>query len=189
MLAEWMEGSYSSQAQSQADPEYFDIRLQMSRIWTDRTDGPWLYVEQARADLLAKPYRQRVYRISKVDPLTYRSDVYTLPQPVARFVGAWNGEGEPHAAVARLTPADIKLLEGCGVVLRWVESQRQFAGGTEGTGCASTREGAKYTTSEIIFQEGLLTSWDRGFGADDQQVWGAVKGGYQFVKEPRADTR
>lgn len=183
MLADWMQGSYSSQAQSQGDPEYFDIRLHMKRIWTDRKDGPWLYVEQARSDFLDKPYRQRVYHITRIDDKTYRSDVYTLPDPVARFTGAWKGEGEPAAVIAGLKPEDLKLLDGCGVVLHWNADKHEFAGGTEGTGCASTREGAKYTTSEIVFQEGLLTSWDRGFGADGKQVWGAVKGGYRFVKE------
>lgn len=183
MLADWMQGSYSSQAQSQSDPEYFDIRLRMQRIWPMRTDGPWLYVEQARADVLSKPYRQRVYHITQVDAKTYRSDVFMLPEPVARFTGAWRPEGEAAAAIAAVKPEDLKLLDGCGVVLHWKPDQREFEGGTDGAGCASTREGAKYTTSQIIFREGLLTSWDRGFDANGQQVWGAVKGGYQFVKQ------
>ncbi|WP_188926788.1 CpcT/CpeT family chromophore lyase [Shewanella algicola] len=27
-----------------------------------------------------------------------------------------------------------------------------------------------------------IVSWDRGFDSNDQQVWGAVKGGYEFIK-------
>ena len=60
-LATWMEGSFSSTRQSENDPEsYHDIRLFMSRIWPSRTDAAWLYVEQASADNLAQPYRQRI---------------------------------------------------------------------------------------------------------------------------------
>ena len=63
-LVEWMTGSFSSEAQAAADPDYFDIRLQMVPIWPDRADGAWLYVEQAAASSLDQPYRQRVYRLS-----------------------------------------------------------------------------------------------------------------------------
>ena len=63
-LVEWMTGSFSSQAQAQADERYYDIRLEMVPIWTDRDDGRWLYVEQAAASALERPYRQRIYRVA-----------------------------------------------------------------------------------------------------------------------------
>lgn len=184
LLASWMEGEFSSAAQSQADPEYFDIRLAMKRVWADRPDGPWLYIEQARADLLDKPYRQRVYRLSRAADGSFRSDVYTLPEPLVRFVGCGRDADRAGAAFADVRPEQLRLLDGCGVVLRWNAAERCFAGGTEGTGCRSTRDGAAYTTSEIILTPGLLVSWDRGFDAAGEQVWGARKGGYRFVKEP-----
>lgn len=40
-----MVGSYSSEAQSLADKEFRDVRLHMTRIWPERKDGCWLYVE------------------------------------------------------------------------------------------------------------------------------------------------
>ena len=58
-LVDWMTGSFSSQAQSLEDEEYFDIRLEMVAIWPMRSDGLWLYVEQASASALDRPYRQR----------------------------------------------------------------------------------------------------------------------------------
>jgi hypothetical protein len=33
-----------------------------------------------------------------------------------------------------------------------------------------------------MLQEDMMVSWDRGWNADDKQVWGAEKGGYEFVK-------
>jgi hypothetical protein len=28
----------------------------------------------------------------------------------------------------------------------------------------------------------MLKSWDRGFNKENKQVWGAVKGAYEFIK-------
>lgn len=177
-LADWLEGSFSSQAQAQSDPSYFDIRLRMGRIWTDRTDGPWLYVEQARADLLDRPYRQRIYRLSRREDGRLLSAIYTLPEPVSRFAGALDQDAAE--VFATLNPEQLTLLDGCTVVLTWDATARRFIGGTEGQGCASTREGARYTTSQIELAEGVLVSWDRGFDAEGRQVWGATAGGYRF---------
>jgi len=44
-LLSYMEGSFTSREQSQTDSNYYDIRLEMVRIWKDRNDGYWLYVE------------------------------------------------------------------------------------------------------------------------------------------------
>ena len=41
-LAAWMTGSFSSEKQSKAGPDYLDIRLEMVPIWTDRDDARWL---------------------------------------------------------------------------------------------------------------------------------------------------
>ena len=63
-LGSWMTGSFSSASQASAAPDdYFDIRLYMVPIWDGRADGPWLYVEQAAASALERPYRQRVYQV------------------------------------------------------------------------------------------------------------------------------
>jgi hypothetical protein len=40
--------------------------------------------------------------------------------------------------------------------------------------------GASYATSKVTIEEGLIISWDQGFNEEDEQVWGAVKGGYEF---------
>ena len=55
----FMTGSFSSEEQARSDADFYDIRLQMVRVWPERQDGCWLYVEQAAADSLDRPYRQR----------------------------------------------------------------------------------------------------------------------------------
>lgn len=174
-------GSYSSQKQSEQDKDYFDIRLRIVPIWTDRTDGPWLYVEQATAAALDKPYRQRVYRLSHVSGNTYRSDVYLLPEPALNYAGAWRNQ----ALFGKLTPERLDLKGGCGVVMTYDPATGTFTGGTQGNGCESTLRGAAYATSEVTMTNDLLVSWDRGYDAAGKQMWGAEKGGYRFDKISR----
>lgn len=176
-LADMLTGSFSSAEQAATDPDnYRDIRLHAARIWTDRTDGPWIYVEQAAASALDRPYRQRVYRIVQESDTLLRSDVYTLPADPLRFAGAWR---DP-AMLDSLTPDSITLREGCSVYL--APTPAGFVGGTRSTSCASDLAGAAYATSVVTLTPGLIASWDQGFDADGDQVWGATAGGYLFYR-------
>ena len=174
LLAAWMTGSFSSQAQSEIDPEnYFDIRLFMTPIWTDGDDGVWLYVEQAAADRLEWPYRQRVYHLVE-ESGALRSDVFELPGDPLEYAGAW---ATPERFDA-LGPLQLSLREGCSIHLR--RRGDTFVGSTLGKGSSSTLGGASYATSEVEINRDALTSWDRGFDASDLQVWGATEGPYAF---------
>lgn len=178
MLAQWMAGTYTSEAQASNDPEnFFNVRLIMVPIWTERSDGRWLYVEQAMASSLEKPYRQRVYRVTaKGDG--FESAVYTLPGDARDFAGAWQDASRFDA----LSPQMLGAREGCEIVMAWDEGAQMFRGSTLGQRCASELKGSKYATSEVSVTATSLTSWDRGFDAEGNQVWGATKGGYEFVK-------
>jgi CpeT protein len=177
-----MVGSFSSAEQAKVDPEnYRDIRLHMARIWPERTDGAWLYVEQAAATALDKPYRQRVYRVH-AEPaavgggeVVVVSEVFVLPGDAVRFAGAWR---EP-AKLAGVTPEQLTLKDGCAMLMQ-ARPDGTFVGGTQGTLCASELRGAKYATSEATITPTGLRTWDRGFDADGKQVWGATAGGYEF---------
>ena len=175
-LVAWMTGSFSSQAQADADSSYFDIRLEMAPIWTDRSDGYWLYVEQAAAGYLDRPYRQRVYHVHRLDDTTLASDVYTFEEPL-RFAGAWK-QDQPLAA---LTPDSLTERDGCTILLH-SQGDTAFVGSTVDKNCSSNLRGASYATSEVRVTPDLLYSWDRGFDSDHNQVWGAETGGYRFDK-------
>jgi len=175
-LAAALTGTFSSAAQAAADPDnFFDIRLVMQPIWEDRADGPWLYVEQAAGWDLAKPYRQRVYRLVALEGTTLRSDVYTLPGDPLKFVAAWD---KPEL-FAGLTPNSLGLRHGCSIYLEPLGGG-SFAGATRGDGCSSTLADALYATSEVTMIPGRVTSWDRGWAADGTQAWGAEKAAYVF---------
>lgn len=178
-LLAWMTGSFRSEAQAADDDRYLDIRLEMCPVWTDREDGRWLYVEQAMASSPDRPYRQRVYRVSGADG-AYTSEVFELPEP-GRFLGAC---GDP-AALSVIAPDSLLLRTGCTVHLRRGEDGR-FRGGTDGSGCESTLRGAAYATSVVTVGPEGIDSWDRGFDADGEQVWGAEAGPYRFRRADAA---
>jgi CpeT protein len=174
LLVSLLSGSFSSQEQATADPSYFDIRLQVVPIWRHRTDGHWLYVEQAVATALERPYRQRVYHVTARPDGTFESAVYSLPNPL-QYAGEWL-RPEP---LAGLTLDQLEKREGCAVILRKV-GPAEFTGGTVGTECASGLSGAAYATSEVTISAEGMISWDRGYDTQGNQVWGAEKGGYNF---------
>jgi hypothetical protein len=180
-----MTGTYDSADQAAAAPDDFlPIRLVMVPIWTGRTDGNWRYVEQAAMNALDRPYRQRIYRVHQDAAGTLRSDVYTLPGDPSVFVGAWTRPG----AFDELTPEDLDLRVGCGIVLEAQPGDR-FVGGTEGDGCASSFGDAVHATSEVVIEPERLTSWDRGWTADGEQAWGPAERGYTFVRRTSGPPR
>lgn len=172
-VAARLTGSFSSELQSKLDPEFFDVRLHMAPIWTSRTDGPWLYVEQAMATTLDRPYRQRVYRLIDRGDGSVESFVYELPNPRER-AGAWQ---DPQRFDAD-SPDALVPRAGCSIVLR--RSAETWVGSTNERDCESSLRGASYATSEVVLGEDGLESWDRGFDDAGNQVWGAKKGAYRF---------
>jgi len=107
-----MSGTFSSEAQSIRDTNYFSINLVMHPIWASELDSKWLYVEQAVSSNLKKPYRQRVYQLSMLEDGTISSKVYELPDP-ENYVHAWEKEN----LFQQITPASLIERPGCAVYL------------------------------------------------------------------------
>ncbi|MCW8811669.1 MAG: chromophore lyase CpcT/CpeT [Ignavibacteriaceae bacterium] len=176
-LVDYMTGSFSSAEQAEKDTNYLNIELEMVQIWKDRTDGPWIYVEQSVSNHKEKPYRQRVYQLWNRSDGKIESRVYTIPNPL-RFAGDYNKD----FPLIRITPDSLTLRKGCEVVL-YMNDYGNFEGGTVDSNCASDLRGASYATSEVTIYKDKLISWDRGFDKNGKQVWGATKRGYVFLKK------
>ena len=174
LLISWMGGSFDSSIQAEQDQEYYNISLHMYPVWTERLDGPWLYVEQAMSIKPDKPYRQRMYQVvAKGNVL--ESHVYEIPDPES-VVGGWKGG----TALDDLTPLDLIPRKGCAVYMEWSEEDQAFVGSTRPNACASNLRGAEYAESQVVITKDLISSWDRGYDAEGKQVWGAQKGPYVF---------
>jgi len=186
-LVNWMQGSFSSRAQSEKNEAYFDIHLNMVRIWSQRDDGYWLYVEQAAAGYLDKPYRQRIYHVSSFELdesadqlapfIQYASVVYEMEDAMA-FAGAY---ANPEAFNV-IKPENLVKRVGCTVILK-LQKDGSFAGSTHRKNCLSSLRGATYATSVVRINKNSIESWDQGFNDADEQVWGATEGPYIFVRQ------
>ena len=174
-LYNMMIGSFSSENQSKVDSNYFDIRLKMVPMWSE-SEYYWLYVEQAMATNENKPYRQRVYRLSKVNDTTIESRVYTIKNG-ENYFGDWKLENP----LANLTIDSLEERKGCSIFLNKI-NKSEFSGSTNKTDCESSLKGATYATSFVNIYTDMIISWDRGFDKEDNQVWGAINGGYIFDK-------
>ena len=177
-LAYTMAGSYTSAEQAKADSSYFEIELEMVRIWPKRRDGAWFYVEQATASNKEKPYRQRVYQLREVNDSTFVSRIFTI-----KGGAAFHGGYKDAMKLAPLSPDSLQALEGCDITLE--RRGIVYVGSTVEGRCPSTREGATFTTSEVTLHADRMISWDRGWDTKGTQVWGATKGGYIFLKQQR----
>ena len=175
-FASFLIGNFSSKKQAETDSTYFNISLSMSRIWEDKKDAIWLYVEQAVSTQKDKPYRQRVYKLSHTAKNQFTSEIYTIRNQ-EKFIGLQNDAQKKQL----LNVDNIELKDGCAVTMYYQNGVYQ--GGTDGAKCPSDLRGAKYATTKITLKKDFLESWDQGFDAAGKQVWGATKGGYQFIRE------
>lgn len=170
-----MTGSFNSAEQEATDSSYYNISLHMYPIWEDR-EGNWLYVEQALNEMQEKPYRQRIYQVEQTGDQTFKTTVYALTNP-DDAIGKWKTpEWFDH-----FDESILDEREGCGVFLVKTAGG-SYQGSTKKGECQSSLRGASYATSQVVISEGEIYSWDQGFNAEDEQVWGALEGGYLFKK-------
>ncbi|MEM1358758.1 MAG: chromophore lyase CpcT/CpeT [Bacteroidota bacterium] len=170
-----MSGAFNSSAQAESNDAYYNILLHMQPIWKDQP-GHYLYVEQAVASAADKPYRQRVYRLEQRGKRLI-SHVYELPEP-GRFIGAYADTDR----LKVIGPDDLIERKGCAVYLK-KDKYGVYRGSTKKKSCKSSLRGASYATSRVSITNDFIQSWDRGFNAEGEQVWGATEGGYMFFKE------
>jgi len=169
-------GRFDSSAQAERSPSYYAVQLAICPALAVELGPRVLYVEQALMDQLDQPYRQRLYVVEPgPDPQVEAvSRVFELAAP-EQFVG--------RCALDEAIPVEAsETLErdGCTVELAWIDDHYQ--GSTPGTACESDLHGASYATSEVELYPDHIRSWDRGFDAEGEQVWGATEGGYLFER-------
>lgn len=172
-------GSFTSAAQAAEDDRYSVVEAEIIRIWPERTDGIWIYQEQAIVNMDGidpataknRPYFQRVGHIYREASGRIVRDNYELPDAPA-YAGAWRAPQRFDA----ISPDQLGK-KGCANILLPVATGH-WVSHTED--CANSYRGAsKMISLGITMPEGFA-NWDRGFGADGQLVWGPADGGYVF---------
>ena len=176
-LSDHLIGHFDSSEQAQANPAYYAVQLKTCRVSADELGADVLYVEQALIDTPRRPYRQRLYSIMTASEgsMTAISAIYTLVDPDA-VVGLCDEEG-----VFTFEPYDYELKDGCQVEMTY--DAGVFTGQTEEGTCKSDLNGATYATSIVTTDGERIESLDRGYNASGIQVWGAVDGPYQFIRQ------
>jgi hypothetical protein len=172
-------GRFSTEAQHRADARYDIVEARIIRIWPERTDGVWLYQEQAIINApgltpdaaRARPYFQFVARVVEIAPGVLRRDNFRVKDGAK-----WLNLGPGDARLATLAPDDLAA-PSCHNRLERVASG-VFIGGTET--CANAFRGAVMMESRSVTTSDAYVNWDRGFDAKGARVWGPADGGYIF---------
>jgi hypothetical protein len=178
-LATYMQGSFRNEAQAVADPGYFDLSLEVTRIWPERQDGFWLYMEQSLSHTRENPFRQRIYHLDEYVGDTILLSVYAMPDPL-RYAGAYQND----SILSLIHPDSITQKMGCHLYFTEQVDPVSFAGVNKPYSCEVQIKGVSYLRSEVTVFEDSLHSWDRGYDESGNIVWGEDKGAYRFVRLP-----
>jgi hypothetical protein len=134
-------------------------------------DAVYLYVENRLGDD-PRPYRQRVYRLSRKDARVvvnvFRIDEALLPALAASA-----------EMLTQLSESDLQPERGCEITL--VRVGDVFEGGTGERTCRSNWRGSSYVTARVRITRDLSVTLDRGYDASGKQTFGPTDGrGYEF---------
>jgi hypothetical protein len=172
-------GSFSSAAQHAADARYDWAEARIVRIWPERTDGVWLYQEQAIINTPGltpdaarrKPYFQFVARVTPLGDGLLRRDNFRVK------VGAhWLALTSDDPRLAVLSTDDLAPAS-CHNRMERV-APGYWIGRTES--CTNAYKGATFMQSLSVTTRDHYVNWDRGFDAAGARIWGPADGGYIF---------
>ena len=178
-VAARLEGVMDTATQASANPKVSNVRMTTCRVTlteqekASQTPTIVLYQEQALANALTQPYRQRFLQLS-ASPVSQsvRSRSFKPANPTT-WVNVCN-----QPATARIVkPVDIGTVV-CNVFLR--RAGDDYVGNTPADGCPANVRGAVRIKNHIVLRSIGMDTWDRGFDASGKQVWGAKAESYQF---------
>jgi CpeT/CpcT family (DUF1001) len=174
-VVQHLEGILSTAQRAAANPQVANVTMTTCRVQV--ADPPagsiYLYQEQAIADKLPQPYRQRILEIRpSATSQTIRSRSYKLADQ-AKWVNFCDRPSR------QIQPQDFPIVV-CSVFLK--PTAEGFSGMTEATGCPANVRGAVTIRNRIRLHPHGMDTWDRGYDAQGKQVWGAGDAPYQFLR-------
>lgn len=179
-------GTFDSSSQAIDNPSYLDVTVQHCEVkLTDLpitlNTGRFLALRQG-ISTESNPYRSRILRIfAGQAPGVVRISSYAATQENLLADICSKPESE------RVVSFNQLAAEKCTTQASYRDGT--FVGGTTGDGCASSRAGAVRMTSEITLDAQGMTTWDRGWDASGNVVWGPEKEPYRFERVTAQDPR
>ena len=176
-------GTMDSADQAIAHRDYGDLRLTQCSVRvqglvpSQALTSRFVYMEQASSLEVNSPFHQRFFKISpsRTDEKTVVSSIYEPGVPLSELRGFCS-----RPAWQRVVTAEMLGTSNCALYLH--RSGDAWRGSTPAEGCATSQgEAVRFTSNVTLFRSGML-SWDRGFDSEGRQVWGALSGGYEFLR-------
>ncbi len=173
-VVSYLVGTMDTSAQAATNSDVANVQMTTCRVTVENQDeaGIFLYQEQAVASNLSAPYRQRFLRIAPTDDDRVESLAFKPIEP-ENWIGLC--DRAPEARAIAIADLDDPL---CSVILQ--REGNFYRGETPAGGCPANFRGAVRITNTIILTETTMETWDRGFDAQGNQVWGADDESYQF---------
>ncbi len=166
-------GVMDTSAQAEVNPQRVKVQMTTCKLeLKGEVDSIYLYQEQALAEKLNQPYRQRILHLIDLEDGQVESKSYKLTNEKQ-----WIGFCNQPASSRMLNKSDLGD-SVCSVFLRPVITI--YIGETPPEGCPANVRGAVKITNKIILHKLGMDTFDRGFDAEGNQVWGAVNDSYQF---------
>ena len=175
-----MPGTFDSIAQ-QTGPGV-GTRMRVAPMWVERQeDGEyWLYVEHARIDSDARPFRQRIYRFTESEG-NFFADVFALPGEPRDFAGEWR-KPKPFEGT---TPGQLREYAGCRLAVGHMTML--FWARTEGKACRAENAAAAHQYSEMLVNSAGMKNGERAYDPAGRLIAGEA-GVWDFrrmSREPR----
>lgn len=184
-LGQFMTGSFDTFAQvdrdEETDAKYRHIRALLHVTpfeIPELKNGLSFYVENAAAESRLKPYRQRVYFLTRENErITLK--IYKINQPEDLI----NVCKKP-SVLKNLTFERLTLEGGCNLIYEKVGENLYKGSNGDGKQCKSNLRGATYTHSESEISPNNWTNLDQGFDDAGVHKWGPPPGtiGHIFIK-------
>lgn len=164
-FAALMEGDFSNAEQYKENPDAsVRVNLHVRRIWSERSDAVWLYVEQVSPGMDSEPLSQRIYKITQPSPNIIESEMFYL-ESMKDHVGAWNLE-KPFQNVKM---ASLQTLESCTIQLERL-SNVHFKGNNKD--CVEPLGAQiKYTSLDISIRPNELITLHTGYDKKGGEIF------------------
>jgi hypothetical protein len=177
-------GVMATSAQAQSTPKAPDVRMTTCTVKVidgsaefeaEAINSVFLYQEQALSKNLTQPYRQRFLEIKPLGEQKQVASIAFKPPTPATWTGLCQQPEEK-----RILHFNDLGTASCRVFLERQSDSNEYVGETPPEGCPIDYRGAVKVTNRIILHQTGMDTWDRGFDAEGNQVWGAKEEPYQY---------